>query len=860
MSLTATDTSYSAQPPAQSASECVACAHCGLPVPGAQAHEQDPLQFCCSGCRTVYQALRANGLTAYYSQREPPFVPAPAVDTDYAHFDDADFLKLYTQQRGDGRHAQLFVEGVHCAACVWLVEKLPNVLPGVFEARLQFSSGGLTLSWDPERVALSQVARVLHSFGYRVHPSRPLRDSTERTRADRELLARIGVAGAAFGNVMLLSLALYSGEAQDMSDAYLQFFRWACFIISVPSVLWTALPFFRGARAALRTRTPHMDLPISIGISAALAWGSYGTIAGRGDIYFDSVTMLVFLLLVGRWLQSKQQKAAQQATDLLFALAPSTARVFEDGSYRQVPTESVRRDAQVEIRSGERIGVDGVVLEGTAAIDESLLTGESRTRRVGPGDQVHAGTVNQDSRLLVRATRTGRETRLAQLVAQVEAASARKAPIVLLADRFSGYFLVVVLSLALLTFVLWVNTSVELAASHAIALLIITCPCALGLATPLAGAVALGRAARGGLLVKGMAALQAFTKPGLLVFDKTGTLTRGRLEIVDSDADARTLKLAAAAEAGSAHPIARCFARCVDDPAPTNEIESFVEHAGEGVSARVAGHSVLVGSARFVRRMALVETDDARTRALLSRGLSPLYIVVDGQRRATLGLGDPLRSEAAHCLKELASMGYRLAVLSGDREEVTQGVVHQLGVNFELVRGEQSPEDKLAFVEQHTQRGEPIFMVGDGVNDAGALAAADVGIAVRGGAEASLAAASVFSTEPGLYPVLRLAIGSRRTLAVIRRNMLFSLSYNVVAASLALAGWVTPLLAAVLMPLSSLTVLMSSLRSRTFNPTLCGASSSEADQPLDVQRSLHQEHQHGQQWLERGLSESPGSP
>lgn len=802
-----------------------ACAHCGLPL-GADASATGAM-FCCRGCETIYNALHGAGLGAFYVERTTAPKRAAATSNEaFAQFDDADFTRLYTTatEGTSVRTVDLFVEGVHCAACVWVLEKLPTLVPGVVKAELNYGESLLAVTWDSAHVSLSRVARTLADLGYPPHPADARHDAKLETSADRTLLARIGVAGAAFGNVMLLSFALYSSEygGLDMGKDYAEFFRWGSLVITVPSVLWTAWPFFRGGLTAIKTRTPHMDLPVSIGIAAALIWGTVSTVFLHGEIYFDSVTMLVFLLLLGRLVQGRQQRHARRATDLLLSLSPSTSRLVEGDAVRIVPTQSVPKHALVEIRSGERIGVDGVLEDGDSNIDESLLTGESSPRRVSAGDHVAAGTVNLTRAIYVRSTHTGQDTRLAHLVREMERASERRAPVVLLADRLSAQFVRIVLSLAALTFLYWLQSGVTTAIDRAVSLLIVTCPCALGLATPLAAGAALGKAAKRGLLVKGMKYLELVTEPGLFVFDKTGTLTMGKLSVVDAENLTAIAPYVRAAEANSGHPIATALLAALPsvETEPTLRVVSTHERLGKGVTAEVrttdgATHTVLIGSLGFVAETLGSSAESPRARDLLARGLSPLYVVIDGHVAAILGMGDPLRPEAPQTLRQLVELGYRLAVLSGDRAEVVANVVAQTGVPFEVVESEQSPEQKLAFIEDQARRGA-VYMVGDGVNDAAALRAARVGIAVCGGAEASLAAADVFSTKPGLAPVLELVVGARRTLRTIQRNLKFSLSYNVVAALLAVTGYISPLIAAILMPLSSLTVVTNSFRAKTF--------------------------------------------
>lgn len=821
----------------------VSCSHCGAPVPPALQIAEATEQFCCGGCRQVFALLRECGLERYYEFRGAAEVepePAQPTDREYAEFDDAAFAELYCRPGADGTQVvELYLEGVHCSACVWLVEKLPSLLPGVRQTTLDFLRRVVRVSWDPEAIALSRIARQLDRFGYPVHPYRGSGDVERQRHEERALLMRVGVAGAAAGNVMLMALALYSGLFDGMDPEFQRFFRWGSLLISAPAVLWSGSVFFRGALAAVRTRTPHMDLPVSIGILAGFIWGGIGTLLGKGEIYFDSVTMLVFVLLVGRWIQHRQQRSAFEAAELLSTLTPSTARLVEGSTYREVPAGSVSEGALVEVRVGETIPVDGQVEEGVSALDTALLTGESLPIDVAPGTYVHAGATNLSSPLSVRCARAGANTRVGQLMRSVEEAARRRAPMVRLADRIAGRLVVVALVLAVGTLVGWSFVSVERAIDHSVALLVVACPCGLGLATPLVVSAALARAARRGLLIKGGDVVEKLAAPGTFVFDKTGTLTAGQMRLVEYVGDPALQPAILALEARSVHPIARAFvaalspeagsgsgaAEALSGPTEGDEplaVQDVREILGGGVEGRVAGEMLLIGSEALVRARNVdvptwVEEQVARS---LERGLSPVLVARQGRVEALGAFGDPLRPDAAASLQALKELGHRLILLSGDHRDAASHAARELEWAagqplFDEVLGGQTPEQKLAYVESLAER-QPVYMVGDGVNDAAALSAASVGIAVHGGAEASLLAADVFARRPGVEPVLELSRGARRTLRVLRRGLGVSLLYNVVGLSAAVAGWISPLMAAVLMPLSSLTVVGNAYRSRTF--------------------------------------------
>jgi Cu2+-exporting ATPase len=778
------------------------------------------LQFCCNGCRVAFEVIHDHGLDRYYDIKDridAPDQPAQRSGKSFAEFDDPAFHRLYCRSGGDGLSTiELYLEGVHCAACVWLVEKLTVVVDGVAEVRLDLGRSLAHVTWDPNTTELSAVARFLDSIGYTPHPFRGVVARDMARREERSLLIRIAVAGAIAGNVMLIAFALYGGRFHGIADEYRQLFRWVSLGLALPSVLWCASVFFRGAWGALKTRTLHMDLPIAIGILAGFLQGAFNTIRGSGEIYFDSVTVLIFFLLVGRFLQRRQQRTAASSTELLFSLAPSTARLVTADGVREVPLEALTPGCRVEVRAGDSIPADGVVVEGSSTLDRSLLTGESLPEAAATGDPVHAGTVNMSNRIVVEVRTTGEDTRIGRLMRLVEEGAQRRAPVVLLADRISGWFVAIVLVLAALTLAVWMRFDPAHAVEHAVALLIVSCPCALGLATPLAVSAAIGRAARKKILIKGGDALENLAHPGLMLLDKTGTLTEGRLAVVRWWGIEAVQPMVGALEGHSSHPVARALNEAFGDQGEPEVIEAR-EVPGAGIGGICEGRRVLVASPWHAARELgpLPPKTDGAVARFASEGLSPVVVAVDGVVAAVAGIGDPLRPDTADALTAIQERGWRVEILSGDHPVVVQSIGREVGLAPERVRGGATPEAKLEAVKAAAEEGT-VAMVGDGVNDAAALAAATVGIGVHGGAEAALAAADVYLGRPGLTPLLELLQGARRTLGVIRRNLVFSLAYNVVAVSFAMTGHMSPLLAAVLMPLSSMTVVLSSYRAKTF--------------------------------------------
>ncbi|HEX8725514.1 MAG TPA: heavy metal translocating P-type ATPase [Gemmatimonadaceae bacterium] len=793
----------------------VPCTHCGLAVPAGLVAPGAARQFCCTGCRTAYDILHEHGLDQYYRLGARRAEAVTPTGRTYEEFDHDAFRALYVRARGDGlAQVDLYLEGVHCASCVWLVERVPLLLPGVAAAELEIRRSLARVIWDPTAVPLSRVARMLDSLGYPPHPFRGVQRDAIRRREDRAMLARIGVAGAIAGNIMLAAFALYAGWLGGMEHEWQLFFRWVSLVLVTPALFSPGRVFFAGAWAALRARTLHMDVPIALGLAVGYVQGAVNTVRDAGPIYFDGLALLIFLLLVGRYLQQRGQRAAADGAELLYSLTPSTARVAgDDGRVRELPAEALLPGMTLDVRPGETLAADGVVTRGRSQLDAALLTGESHPVTVDEGAAVYAGTVNLSSPLRVRVEQAGESSRVAKILRQVDESARRRAPVVETANRMAAWFVAAVLLLAAVTLALWEIRDPARAVDNAISLLIVTCPCALALSTPLAVSMAIGRAARAGIFIKGGDVVETLARPGLLLLDKTGTITEGRTALVQWSGDDGVRPLVLALEADSTHPIAAGFRAAWPEVAPARA-ETTVHVVGGGVRGRVDGHDVVVGSPRFVRAQ-LPPPAAAPALPEPEARLTPVLVAVDGRVVAAAGFGDPVRAGAADAVCALRERGWSVRVLSGDAPAVVRDVARALAIPEADAAGSASPEDKLRAVEQ-ARNGRPVVMVGDGVNDAAAMAAASVGVGVHGGAEACLATADVYLTEPGLAPLVRLVGGAERTMRVIRRNLVFSLLYNLAGAGLAMTGAINPLVAALMMPASSLTVVISSWQARTF--------------------------------------------
>jgi len=792
------------------------CDHCAQPVPAGLIEPGSERQFCCPGCRAVYETIRACGLDSYYRLRdaaEATFKPAAPGAGSFDVFDTPAFEGLYVTNDDTSRtkHVDLILEGVTCAACVWLVERLPKVLGGVLEARLSLREATVRVTWDPTRVTLARIARTLDAFGYTPHPAKGQSRKHLLVKDERRRLVHLGIAGALMGNTMLLGFALYAGLPAGMEGPFRTLFRWLSAALGVVALTWPGGVFFRSAWAAVRTRTINLDVPITLALLVGGVAGATNVVLDRGEIYFDSLSVLVFLLLVGRWFQYRQQRRADAAVELLFSLTPATCHlVAEDGRVTDAPVEALKAGDLVEVRSGDLIPADGTVVTGRSAVNQALLTGESVPTEVAPGSAVSAGAQNVGSVLRARVDKVGQGTRVGRLMSLVERGLAEKPSIVQFTDKVGTAFTAGVSLGAAAIFAYWMNRAgVTPAIDHTVAFLIVTCPCVLGLATPLTLALAIGRLARADVLVKSGAALERLARGGRLILDKTGTLTEGRLELAEWHGDASLRPVVAAAERLSSHPVGKALVGALGDSPVVPQPADVIERSDGGVRTTLDGRTLLIGSPTFVTRQgaSICPEFDGRRRALEADGATTVLVAVDGRCAALAALRDRIRCDTAYALAALRRLGYQPSILSGDAVPVVQSVATRVSVPADHATGDVSPEDKLAFVHRSAADGGMTVMVGDGVNDAAALAAAGVGIAVHGGAEASLAAADVYIARPGLAPLVQLVETARHAMRVIRRNLLVSLSYNVLAGALAATGVMTPLIAAIIMPVSSATVL-----------------------------------------------------
>nr|VFK02293.1 MAG: Cu2+-exporting ATPase [Candidatus Kentron sp. H]VFK02910.1 MAG: Cu2+-exporting ATPase [Candidatus Kentron sp. H]VFK05549.1 MAG: Cu2+-exporting ATPase [Candidatus Kentron sp. H] len=864
------------------------CFHCSLSLPSPDevvtaAIRGERRQFCCHGCKGVCEAIHAAGLQGFYDRTldDIPLAPPPTPVKDLAVFDLDDVQREYVSHLGEEREIDLMVEGIHCAACVWLIERSLGQTDGVEQATANLTTKRLKVRWRNGKVHLSDIMGRLGSIGYTALPFDPEAQENRLQRENRNLLLRMAFAGFAMMNLLWISIALYAGADEG---EFRSLFHWAGLALATPTLLYSGFPFFRTAAIGLRYGHLGMDLPIAIGAGVTYLYSLYVTIAepAAGAVYYDTVVNFLFVILIGRYLEAISKRKAIGATQRLLDLQPRAATVMRDGEWCFVSIRSLASGEVVLVKPGERIPVDGAVVSGTSTVDESMLTGEAEPVAKGEGDGVSAGTLNIHGALEVRITHLLGDTALGGIIRLVESAGAGKASIQRLADRIVPWFVATTLFLALVTFSWWIGAGFEVALMAATAVLIITCPCAFGLATPMAIAVAAGLGARHGILIRNGAVLETLSAVDYFVFDKTGTLTHGQMTLTALHTEAlswvrdepgrdgpapcpRTLQplLAriAAVERYSEHPLAAAIVACAEEMSPPDanpngpgadsdkpgtkhaSVTNFAYRPGAGVRADVDGEPVSIGTADWLKdnRIALSPVLQAHAIRLEKQGITCLHCAIGGKDTALIGIEDRLREDARGLIHALRRQGIEITLLSGDRRTVAKAVAERLvqpgisappnnrqpPVDFSsednrrtlpcaalAVISEVQPEDKNRVISRIQAAGKRVAMVGDGVNDAPALALADVGIALGSGTDISAQSADIVLMHNKLSDVLAAKALARRTLRTIYQNIGISILYNVIMVPLAMAAIITPLLAAISMPISSLLVIANAARIR----------------------------------------------
>jgi len=791
------------------------CYHCGLPVPEtadfAVTINGKRQSMCCPGCQAVATAIVDGGLERFYQYRSeaserPDEIAAAAAE--WALYDN-DALQADFVSAGEGseRRAQLLLEGMTCAACSWLIETHLKRSPAVRQLSVDVTTHRCTLTWDADLQPLSELMAELARIGYR---PRPATDEAHRALAqqeNRQALLRLGVAGFGMMQAGMVAVGMYTGAV----DEWKLFLRWLSFLVATPVVWFSAAPFFQAAWRSLKARQLIMDVPVALAIGLAYGASAWATITGRGDVYFESIAMFTFFLLVGRYLEMRTRHRNRLAYGNLAQLMPLSARRLEQGKEVSVPVKTLTLGDRVRVKSGETFPCDGRVLQGQSDVVEALLTGESRPIPKGPGDRVVGGTLNGESDLELEVTAVGGDTQLSAIERLVVQAEAEKPRQVALADTVARYFVGAVLVVFALVWGGWMLVQPERAFWVALSVLVVTCPCALALAMPTALTAATANLRRRGFLIARGHVLETLAKVDRVILDKTGTLTLGQFSLQsvknvsqakDHHPDEYWLAVAGALEAPARHPLAVAFRPWFDQ----FRAQETRQYTAAGVEGTVDGERYRLGSAAFAGALyqaieAPTPPDDEALWLLLSNTRGPL---------AWFSLEDELRPGAQALISTLRARGLAVELLSGDSSGAVARLADTLGIDTYTTGAR--PEDKLRRLQEVQARGEKVVMVGDGINDVPVLSSADVSVAMASASDLAQTRADAVFLNSDLAVLAGIFELAKRTRHVIRQNLLLSLGYNVVALPLAAAGLVPPWLAAIGMTSSSLVVVFNALR------------------------------------------------
>ncbi|WP_108946532.1 heavy metal translocating P-type ATPase [Shewanella halifaxensis] len=783
------------------------CFHCNEPVLTGQQFTtriNDVEQLmCCPGCQAVSQAIIDAGLTNYYKFRtEPGSKQTALVPEELSNFSAYDLPEVqqdFIQLRDALSEVSLTVDGITCAACAWLIEHKIKKLNGVAKIQVNSTTQRALIAWDSEKIKLSEILNQISLIGYQAAPFQVDEQETKSKKDSRKFLLRLGLAGFATMQVMMFALALYSGYFTDLDLEYRNYFRWVSMLFAAPVVFYSAQPFYFSAVRSMLMGRLNMDVSVSIAICGAYIASCIETINGTGEVYFESVSMFTFFLLLGRFFEQNARQKASVSSSNLHKLVPLTAQLQTNDGFEEVPAKRLAIGDVILVKPGEVIAADGVVVEGVSAVNEAMLTGEQMPLAKELDAQVFAGTINIEQPILVKVTALGQDQLVAEIIRLQEIASNNKPKIALYADRFSNYFTAAILLIAALTYLFWYFYSPEDAFWITLSVLVATCPCALALATPTAVTCGTAIMTRLGIITRRSGVFERLPKIEHVVFDKTGTLTLGSLSITDIELTGeltkqQALTYIAALEAGSLHPIAKAFSPYFNKNYHVTERQSVV---GKGLTGYINGQFCKLGSQQFVN-----QSNDTETSTVV-------WLSCDDVVQAKISLNDEVRPETEFAVQQLKQLGCKLSIASGDNSTEVVALGKRLGIS-DTHQG-LSPQGKLQLIDRFQQQGQ-VAMFGDGINDAPVLAGANLSVAMGSGAAISKNSADIILLGDNLSRFADAVKVAKLTGRIIKQNLFWALGYNLFIIPLAVTGHVAPYIAAIGMSASSLIVVSNSLR------------------------------------------------
>ena len=791
----------------------VECTHCKLEFDESvmikEQEGEETLYFCCKGCEGVYHLLNSKGLDSFYEKLgKNKLEPANIDFSDLDRFDQEGFYKKYVKTTEDGfSEINLIIEGIHCSACVWLNEKVLHQTEGVIEATINYSNNKAKVIFDKDEIKLSKIIETIRAIGYNAFPYDPAIAEEKAKKLRNEYYTRILVGIFATMNIMWIAIAQYTGYFTGMEASKKNILNIAEFALATPTLFYSGWIFFRGAYYGLKNKFINMDVLVSSGATLAYIYSIWAMITQKGEVYFDSVTMIITFVLVGKYLEILSKKRAVDTLDKIIGTTPTEVYSIDDDVLK--PIENINVGEILQLRPGEKVVIDGIVTKGEALIDTSALTGESAPVFKKKGDEILSGTIVIDSPLEYKTTKRANDSLLFTINELLNDAVTKKPHIEQLANQVSGYFSVTILAIAIFTFLGWyfiAGSGFEKSLIISISVIVIACPCALGLATPMATLVGISRLAKDGILFKEASKLETMAKATLLAIDKTGTITVGKPRVINfkkySEFDVNDLY---SLVKNSNHPISKGVLDYLKEHyniLKDVELKDYKEIQAKGIVARNS-NSILLGGNLELLKLNRIEFD--------YKSDNSLYVFAkNGEVLALFELKDAIKEGAKEFIDSIHNLGIKIAMLTGDREEVANDIAKELGIDE--VKANLLPQDKAEIIENYHKSGEVVVMVGDGINDSIALAKSNIAIAMGSGADVAVDVSDVVLLNNSLLSLKRAFVISKKVFKTIKQSLGFSLVYNIIVVPLAVMGYVTPLIAALAMSLSSLVVVSNSFR------------------------------------------------
>jgi len=767
--------------------------------------------FCCHGCQGVYHLLRSEGLDTFYDKLGGTTLTPPTntIQDDLEKFDLDGFRNKYVKILPDGTNEiNLIIEGIHCSACVWLNEKVLHKTDGIIEATINYTNNKAKVIWDNEVIDLSQIIQTIRSIGYDAFPYDPALQEERAVKTRRDYYARILVAVFGMMNIMWIAIAQYAGYFSGIEQKFKDILNVAEFVLATPVLFYSGWVFYRGAYFGYRNRIVNMDTLVAAAATLAYIYSIYAMVSRHGEVYFDSVVMIITFVLVGKYLEVLSKKHAVDTLDLLTSTIPTEVMVVRDGVKSLIAVENIAIDDIIEVKAGEKIVIDGIITDGAGSFDQSSLTGESIPVHKQTGDAILSGSICLDSVVQYKATKDASNSLLHSIVNLLEESMTKKPKIEQLANSISGYFSVAILTIAIATFAGWYlyDGNFEKALIISISVIVIACPCALGLATPMSTLVGISVAAKRGILFKEATFLETMAKSTMVAIDKTGTITEGKPSVVNAAIHKEfDHQLLYSLVASSNHPISQGVKRYLEDHNDNLQelkLKEMQTLQAKGVIARYNTQLLAGGNSALMEELGIKTTFSSKH--------SLFFFAIDGILVASFELSDKLRAGAKEAIEKLKSMNLKISMLTGDHALSANAIAKEAGIDN--VYDNLLPQDKAALIDKFHDKKEIVIMVGDGINDSIALAKADIAIAMGSGADIAISVSDVVLLDEKPQKITEAYRISKRTYQAIKENLGFSIVYNIIAVPLAVMGFVYPLVAALSMSLSSLVVVGNSIR------------------------------------------------